>query len=152
MTGNTLIDFILYAKYILANTFNHAIVKGFFSILLVIYSFLFDINHNQTLLALGVLIILDFISGVAAAKIRGEPILSRKAAHTAIKFVAYYGSISGAHLAESGLSAHIAFIDEVVISFFLLTELISLLENVGKMGYSTPQKLLNQLKKVEKEL
>jgi toxin secretion/phage lysis holin len=149
---NTIIDFVTYIKYLIAKTFNYALLKGFASLLLVVYGFMFDVSLSQSLLALWVLMVLDFISGLAAAQMNGIPIQSRKIAHGAIKFLAYYGSIAGAHLAESGLSQAIGFIDESVIAFFLLTELISLLENVGKMGFSTPQRLLNQLKDYEKKL
>lgn len=145
MKTNALIDILQYIQHL-----GHSVVSGFFpkammSYIIILYLFLFDQSHTQVLLSLFVLIIFDFVSGVTAAKIRGEPLLSSKFKHSGIKVFAYYGAISGAHLAESGLADVLSIIDETVIAFFLLTELISLLENIGKAGYSTPQKLLNQL-------
>lgn len=145
MVDNNFRDTYEYIIYTLSVALTPSAVKSTFAALFVIFSFLFDINQGMSLTALFVLILLDFASGVSAAKYLGEPIRSSKIKHTAIKITAYFVVIAGAHLAEQGLAAYLAVIDETVTAFFLLTELISLLENAGRLGVQTPKKLLNQL-------
>jgi len=149
---NTMTDSWNYLKYVLMVAFHPSVLKAIVAGLLIIYSFFFDSAQSQSLLALFVLVIMDFISGISASKKVGEPIRSSKIKHTAIKITAYFGVIAGAHLAEFGLYTFIAVLDETVIAFFLCTELVSLLENVGRMGFNTPKKLLNQLNGVKKKL
>ena len=43
--------------------------------MIVLYAFLFDVGTSETLIALFALIILDFISGITASKISGQPVL-----------------------------------------------------------------------------
>lgn len=145
MTDNTLTDTLEYIKYTLIVALHPSVFKSIFSFFFVVFSFLFDVNQASSLLALFILILLDFVSGVAAARFNDQPIRSSKIKHTAIKITAYFAVISGAHLVEHGLSNFLGILDETVIAFFLLTELISLLENVGKMGIDTPKKLINKL-------
>lgn len=149
---NTLTDSWVYLKYCLAVAFHPSVFKAIASVVLILYSFLFDIAHSQALLALFALVLMDFVSGVYASKVAGEPIRSSKIKHTAIKLTAYFGVVAGSHLAESGLITYLAVLDETVIAFFLCTELISLLENVGRLGFQTPKKLLNQLVDVKSKL
>jgi toxin secretion/phage lysis holin len=152
MTNNTLTDTYEYLYYILVISFKPSVCKFFFSIFFVGFSFAFDVNQHSSLLALFILILLDFITGISAAKYVGEPIRSSKIKHTAIKMTAYFVIIAGSHLAEKGLVSYLAVIDETVVAFFLLTELISLLENMGRLGIQTPKKLLNQLVDTQKKL
>lgn len=145
MTDNTLVETIQYIKYTLVAALNPSVLKSIFASFFVVFSFLFDINQASSLLALFILILLDFVSGVSAARFNDQPIRSSKIKHTAIKITAYFAVIAGAHLVENGLSNFLGILDETVTAFFLLTELISLLENVGKMGIDTPKKLINQI-------
>ena len=145
MTDSNFRDTYEYIVYTLTVALHPSVVKSIFATSFVIFSFLFDVNQSMSLTALFVLILLDFVAGVSAAKYLGEPIRSSKIKHTAIKITAYFVVIAGAHLAEHGLASYLAVIDETVTAFFLLTELISLLENAGRLGVKTPKKLLNQL-------
>lgn len=142
---NSMKETINYALYSLHASFSPVPIKSLFAGVFVVFSFMFDVSQSQELLALFVLILLDFASGISAAKFNGDPIRSSKVRHTAIKMTSYFVVIAGAHLAESGLTKYLAVIDETVIAFFLLTELVSLLENIGRLRVHTPQKLLNQL-------
>lgn len=152
MKDNTLSDTYDYLIYILGAALHPSSLKLITAGLIIVFSFLFDVNQSAGLLSLLILIILDFISGISASKYLGEPIRSSKVKHTAIKLTAYYAVIAGGHLAESGLVSYFAIIDETVLAFFLITELISLLENAGKLGVQTPNKLLNQLVETKNKL
>lgn len=64
---------------------------------------------------------------------------------TAGKVAAYFTLISAGNLAEHGTQNYIPFLDETIIGFLCATELLSILENTGRMGYAVPQKLINKL-------
>jgi len=146
---NTIDEMVLYLKYLFVTVFSPSTWKTLGAFGYVVFSFFFDVNQTNALFALFILIIIDFITGITAAKIAGDRIRSSKVRHSAIKVCAYFAVIAGAHLAEAGLYTHISFIDETVTAFFLLTELISLLENVGKMGYDTPKNLIDKIKDIK---
>lgn len=152
MTDNALKDTFDYIVYTLSVGLDPTFVKSVFAVLYIMVSFTFDVKQGSALLALFILIIIDFLTGVSATKYLGEPIRSSKIKHTAIKMTSYFAVIAGSHLAEYGLTKYLALIDETVLAFFLLTELISLLENMGRMGVQTPQKILNQLRDKKNEL
>ena len=145
MTDNSLRETIEYVIYTVSTAFSPSLFKFIFSALFIVISFMFDIDQKEALFALFVLVLLDFTTGISAAKYLGEPIRSSKIKHTAIKLTSYFVIIAGAHLAEHGLAKYLAVVDETVTAFFLLTELISLLENMGRLGIQIPKKLLNQL-------
>jgi phage-related holin len=74
----------------------------------------------------------------------GETISSAKVFRSAIKTMIYVMFISAAHLMEM-TTPILSFADELVLSFLAVTELISILENVGKMGFAVPKRFLNTL-------
>jgi toxin secretion/phage lysis holin len=111
-----------------------------------VYSFLYGMDNNISMLSLLILIIFDFSSAIAAAYTSGEEIKSAKVLRTAVKIVVYFGLIAAAHMAESGLPLLAGILDESTIGFLVATELISIMENAGKMGFKTPNIILNKLK------
>lgn len=113
-------------------------------------SFLFGTDNFLAMQALLVLIVIDFITGIFSARKVGEEIKSKKAVKSAFKIGVYSLLVSSAHLAESIMPGS-TFLVEAMTSFLALTELISILENAGKMGFAVPKKLLNQLHKLRDE-
>lgn len=95
-------------------------------------------------IAIVVLISIDMITAMMAEYKNGSPIESRKALKSATKLVVYGLFLSAIHLTEI-IVPGTTFLDEAALSFLALTEAISVMENVGKMGYSVPLKLLNKL-------
>ena len=59
--------------------------------------------------------------------------------------------ITTARIAEFSLPEVIRYLDDTIIAFLTLTELISIIENTGKMGYAIPKKLLLKLKSIRDE-
>ncbi len=94
--------------------------------------------------ALILLVIMDMITGIWSAYVTGEIVTSRRAVRSAYKLVVYGLLVSGSHLAEVILPGQF-FLEQVVTSFLGITELISIIENSGKMGFAVPQKLLAKL-------
>jgi toxin secretion/phage lysis holin len=145
MTENAITDTLIYTKYLLSVAFHPTVIKTIWTVAYICATFLFDINQSVQLISLFILVLLDFVSGVSASVYTKEPIRSSKIKHTAIKLTAYFAVIAGAHLAENGLSHYFAVLDETVTAFFLLTELVSLLENIGRLGVDTPKGLIQKL-------
>lgn len=107
-------------------------------------SYLVGVQNQLAVQSLVVLISFDLITALIAKKKLGEPIESRKALKTVTKLTIYGLFVSAAYLTETIIPG-VTFLDSVALSYLAITELISIMENVGKMGYSMPQKLLNQL-------
>jgi toxin secretion/phage lysis holin len=87
----------------------------------------------------------DCLTAIWAAYKSGETIKSAKIFRTPVKIVIYFGLIYFARITEYGLPELLTILDETVIAFCVVTELISIMENVNKMGYPVPTKLLSKL-------
>lgn len=123
-------------------------VKLFGSLLLTSIAFLFDDALQAGLMSLFLLIIFDFVTALANAYHKKIEIQSRKIFTTAVKIVIYFGLIASANLAEHAVPMLEKILDETILGFLALTELISILENCGKLGFAIPQKLLNKLEEI----
>ena len=137
-----------HVKYI-ANVFTsiteHAWVKASSALGYSLYAYSFDPLQTRGLQALLILIVMDFLTGISAAKRSGEEIKSSNIFRSALKVLLYFMMVSATHLTESAVPIIKAFGDETIIAFLALTELISILENVGRLGFSVPQRMLNKL-------
>ncbi len=111
------------------------------------FAFFFDQYQKDALLALLILILMDFVFAISVAYKKKIEIRSRRVCRTAWKVVIYFGLIAAAHLAEKGIMVLSGVIDETVTGFLIATELISIMEHIGNLGYAIPKKLLNQLTK-----
>ena len=122
----------------------HVTLKCMASLAYVAYAFILGDFQKGAHIAVLLLIVADFITGVAAAKMSGDEIKSAKIVRSAVKALIYFIMIAGAHLVEVA-APFVAFTDETVLAFLACTELISIIENSGKMGFAVPKKLLNKL-------
>ncbi|OWR32689.1 holin [Saccharibacillus sp. O23] len=96
---------------------------------------------NAMLVLLLVLVIVDFATGWAAAWTRGE--LKSRVGYIGIaRKVALFAVIAIAHLIDGVLGELHMFWDAVVF-FYLANELLSVIENMGKIGVPMPDFLLN---------
>lgn len=116
------------------------------TLIVPVAGFLFGFENFLSLEALLVLIVIDFITGITSAKVSGQPIESRKVAKSAFKIAVYGLLVSAAHLTET-IAPGTTFMVETMTTFLALTELISILENAGKLGFAVPKRWLNQLHK-----
>lgn len=110
----------------------------------VLSTFFFGDFHQQAVLALVMLMVFDTILGMMAAWQEGHAITSREFSRVVQKGVVYFMGISAGFFADQTIGW--AVIQSTMIAFIGVTEFISILENMGRMGYQTPKKLLNQLK------
>lgn len=121
----------------------HLTAKTISGIVFITWTFMFDVGKHESLIALLLLIVLDFIFGIGAARVNGVGIKSSKIRRSAFKIATYYLMISAGFLTEKGIT--FLPLDETILAFLVLTELISILENAGRCGFAIPKKLLAQL-------
>lgn len=96
---------------------------------------------DQLLTALLVLIALDYFSGVIAAGINGQ--LKSKVGFRGIaKKVMLLLLVGAAHVVDGVIGSNAMF-REAVLFFFIANELLSLIENAGKIGLPIPTVLQN---------
>lgn len=139
---------IQYTAGLFAKICQDIVIKCLGAWLLVVSNFFVDDVLTKAITALFFLIIFDSITGVLAAKKTGDAIRSAKLVRTPIKIAIYFMLVTAARIAEYSLPTQIAYLDEVVLAFLALTELVSVMENIGKMGYAVPKQLLAKLIKL----
>ncbi len=88
-------------KYFVGKMFDDFIFKTMASVGLGTIAFLFDSTLKNAMVAILILIIFDFIIGIAAAKKTGVEIKSATALRTAIKVVVYFVLISAGRMTEN---------------------------------------------------
>ncbi len=140
-------EFFSLTKGVFTGIGEFFVVKLWPAVILPLFGVLFGYETESILKALLLLVVFDFITGIISAHSSGEQIRSRSAVRSAYKIAIYGLLISAGHLTEE-VTPGTTFIEEAVTTFLAATELISILENVGKMGYAIPRKLLNQLHKL----
>ena len=125
----------------LIERFTHGFeVKAITGTAIAILAYLFDSTQHAALLALFILILADFCFGVTASRMEGHPVRSSKVRRTAIKMSVYFAIIAMTRITENAIPI-LTFMDETLVGFLAATELLSILENVGRMGYAVPEKL-----------
>lgn len=112
--------------------------------LLLLFSFFFGDFYRQAILSVMMLIIFDTLLGMLSAYYEGMAITSRKFGRVVQKGTVYMLAISAGYFADMTIGWQI--VESIMIGFIGVTEFISILENMGRLGYQTPKKLLNQLK------
>lgn len=114
---NSFNELSVWAKFL-------GIAVGFFAAhLLPIASFLIGI---------GILVMVDLITGIAAAKKRKEPIRSKGLRNSVKKTVWYFLAILTGHMMQSIFFKSLE-IDYYISSFIALIEFKSLLENIAEL-------------------
>lgn len=125
----------------------HLWLKIYAAIGLISLDFFFDLDKSPLLWGLLILIIIDFITAIYATIQNKQKIESKKVAKTAGKTAVYFLLISAAFISEG--SVPIEFLDDTIIAFLTLTELISIVENAAKAGIAIPKTLYDKLKEYQ---
>lgn len=101
---------------------------------------------QAVLLSVGFLIIADLVTGVWAARKRGEPITSAALRRTISKMLIYQLCIISGHLVEHNLMNDAVPVTKLIASVIGLVELKSLLENAnGILGVDIFRELVKRL-------
>jgi len=109
--------------------------------------FSFGDISGTLLTAILMLIIFDFITASIAIKMNKGKITSKKTFRTALKFVIYFMLISAGYFTELVIGTDL-FISKTIMIFLAMTELVSIFENVEKIGYNVPADLYRKLKEI----
>jgi phage-related holin len=144
MSSIQTIDFILNK---VTQVFEISTLKITLSILISFGFFLFGNLHTEALVAIVMLLLLDTVLGVTASVHEGNSITSSRFSRAMLKSIVYLTSISAGYYADTTLPFDI--IQSTMIAFVGVTEFISILENIGRMGFNTPKRLLFQLKEFQ---
>jgi hypothetical protein len=92
------------------------------------------------------LVLIDLVTGIWAAKKRGEPITSQGLRRTLTKLAVYESALLIAFLAEQYLISDLLPVSKIVSSYIGVVELKSVLENVNDIGGNDLLKaLINKL-------
>jgi len=135
-------------REVFVNIVTNTHIKVALSAISFVGEFIFK-AHEQALLTVFLLIILDTITGVIkAAKARN--LGSREFFRVAIKLVIYSILMTCANLVDKALPLVIAM--PIMYTFLAVTEGISILENIGESGFPVPTQILNKLKVMQKEI
>ncbi len=118
-------------------------LKGAGTVFLSVYATIF--HDHKVLVAVYTLICIDTILGVASACKHGQ-VSSSAFFRVLIKSVLYFLMIMTGRLVDSVVP--VAFASSIVESFLAMTEALSILENVAKLGMPIPMKLIRILKQV----
>jgi phage-related holin len=139
-------EIVEYLRYLLSGILIHFPMKLFVSSLAAISGFFFGVDIDSILLALLTLVFFDFVTGIAASHKQDKPIKSRVALRSAVKLSVYGLLVSSAHLTEMAVPGY-TFMPEGMVAFLAITELISIIENVGVMGHAIPRHFLKRLQR-----
>lgn len=138
-------EHVEYIPYIYAKMTAYLDLKILLGLVWSSLVYLFDSGQAEAMVALFLLTLVDWIFGVAASKRSGEKITSAKFIRTPIKIAVYFALIACSRISEYALPGVIGFIDETMVAGLVITELLSVFEKSGKLGFVIPQRLLNQL-------
>lgn len=138
---------LIYIKSLIVTIItDHLSAKVVSSVVFTLGTFFFAGLSSKALVALLVLIIIDYVTAIWNQHREGHLISSKLSIKTPIKVLAYYTMIASGHLVEYGIPAQVQFIDDTILTFLLITEFLSVLRHFSSLGYKTPSKLINQLR------
>jgi phage-related holin len=128
---------------IIQTTIEQTILKVFVSLVLTFFFFFGNLN-TEGVIAVLMLICFDTVLGMMATYSEGNAFTSRKFSRIVQKSTVYFMAISAGYFTDNAIG--FALVQATMIGFIAITEMMSVLENMARMGYETPKKLLNQLK------
>jgi toxin secretion/phage lysis holin len=144
--GNIFVESGSYIWGVLLSLKANFSFNAILSFFVIIFSYLFGANSLDIITCFVFINFFDFITGTIASKIRGEVISSNKMIHSVYKLLAYCIAISASHFLDiiSGLS--IMPVQYTTTTYLAVVEIVSVFENLGKMGFNMPNRVLNNLK------
>lgn len=119
------------------------IIKGILAAICTAVGFLFG-NADGLIIALVVLIVLDYISGVMAAAVE-KRLSSEIGAKGIAKKVFMLLIVAVANIVDINVIGEGNVLRAVTVVFYIANECISLIENAGRLGVPVPKKLLDVL-------
>lgn len=128
-------------KHIFEHIVEHAYLKAAFALAVCSYAYLF--NDGKVLIPVFSLVIIDALTGVMRA-CKQKQLSSRGYLRSLIKFIVYLCMIAVGGIFDKEFPGEYA--TATIKSFLMVTEAISIMENISQMGWPVPTKFLEFLK------
>lgn len=128
-------------KEILYNVSDYTVAKTFTALLFCTYAYIF--KTGDVLIPVFLLVIIDSITGIMFA-CRQKELSSKGFSRVAMKFFVYLLLMATAGILDQEFPGQYA--TTSMKSFLMMTEAISIMENIGKLGWPVPLKILQFLK------
>lgn len=121
--------------------------KIFVGEVVALYAFFFSLPQWQLMLALACMVTFDTVTGILASRKEGHAIESRKLCRAGVKLFVYSVMVSTMHFTDIAVHVPVDWLTLEIgmIAFLTATEAVSILENIGRMGYATPKRILGIL-------
>ena len=126
---------------------DNAAIKFVLASLGVSAGFLFGVEFYDFIGILIVLVVIDTITGVWAARQVKEPISSKRFITSVPKLLRYLVFIAAGHMLQQIIGLNL-YIENAILIYLAATEFISIAENLGKAGMPVPRKLLNRIEEL----
>ena len=132
---------------------NHMTLKATAAAIVSLFAYFFDISLAPAMLALFTLSMLDLLTAFLARGENPTEPFSRPIRKTTHKLAGYFVSISSvfilAKIVSSDIGIDLAMFDNMLVWFFVIHEVVSIIENLNKAGTPIPLPFLDKLKKVK---
>ena len=132
---------------------HHGAVKATLATILGVFGYFFDMSLASALGALLTLSILDLFTAFLARRSDLLEPMSRPIRKTGHKIAGYLVSISSvfilAKIVSSDIGIDLTVLDNMLVWFFIIHEVISIIENLNTAGIPIPVPFLDKLKKVK---
>lgn len=129
-------------KHILFQLVENFHIKGLFSLIFLILSWIFE-GKVEILAIIYILIFIDTFTGLQVA-MRQKVVSSNKFYRVVTKCAAYFTMMMVSRLVDKTIP--LPFAAPIMDSFLVTTEAFSILENFDKLGFPVPTILVNKLK------
>lgn len=128
---------------------NNEVMKNIMAAVCALCGFLFG-DRDGLMIALIVLIVMDYISGVLAAAV--EKRLSSEAGAKGIaRKIFMLLIVAVANIVDINVIGDGHILKSVTVMFYIANECISLIENAGRLGVPVPKKLLDVLEQLKEK-
>lgn len=132
---------------------NHVVIKTVAAAIIGVFAYFFDINLASGIFALLTLSLLDLFTAFLARKADKLEPFSRPIRKTGHKIAGYLVSISSvfilAKIVSEDIGIDLTVFDNMLVWFFIIHEVISIIENLNTAGIPIPVPFLDKLKKVK---
>lgn len=132
---------------------NHMTVKATIAAVVSLFAYFFDIGLVPAITALLTLSMLDLFTAFLARKADNREPFSRPIRKTAHKIAGYLVSISSvfilAKIVSTDIGIDLTVFDNMLVWFFVIHEVVSIIENLNTAGIPIPVPFLDKLKKVK---
>lgn len=126
---------------------NNTIIKNILAAICTVASFVLG-EWCGHLTALVALVVLDYISGVAAAVLE-KKLSSEIGAKGIAKKIFIFFIVAVANIVDVNIIGEGNVLKSVTVFFYIANECISLIENAGRLGVPVPKKLLDVLEQLK---